>query len=52
MMDKILFETKHTVLYLSTVQIGFGIEWIVDNKDLCIHFLLLELHLYLRNWNI
>ena len=51
-MDKILFETKHTTLYFSTLQIGMGIEYVPDNKDLVIQLILLELHIYLRKWGL
>lgn len=46
-MDKMLIDKDHITLYLSTFQIGLGINYVPQNKTIVIHLLLLELHI---NW--
>lgn len=44
-MDKTLINTKHVQLYLTTLEIGVGINYVPQHKELVISFLLLELHI-------
>ena len=44
-MDKTLIMTKHIALYLTTLEIGVGINYVPQHKELVISFLLLELHI-------
>lgn len=44
-MDKTIINTKHIQLYLTTLEIGVGINYVPQHKELVISFLLLELHI-------
>ena len=44
-MDKKLIDTKHFTLYLSTLQIGVGIEFIPEHKELIINLIVLSINI-------
>ena len=44
-MDKKLIETKHFTLYISTLQIAFGISWVTEYKELVINLGIFELNI-------
>ena len=51
-MDKMLFRTKHTALYFSTLTIGVGVTVVPENKSFHLHLLLLELEIsLLEDWH-
>ena len=44
-MDITLIETEHLQLYLTTLEIGIGINYVHQHRELIFSFLLLELHI-------
>ena len=43
-MDKMIIDTKHLTVYVSTLQIGFGISFVVEHKELVIHLGVIEIN--------
>ena len=43
-MDKTLINKKHVQLYLTTLEIGIGVNYVPQHKELIFSLLLLELH--------
>ena len=43
-MDKMLIDTKHLTIYVSTLQIGFGISFVVEHKELNIMLGIIEIN--------
>ena len=41
-MDKKVIDTKHFTLYMSTLQIGVGIEYVTEHKELHINLIVFE----------
>ena len=42
-MDKKIIDTKHLTIYISTLQIGIGISFITEHKELSIDFGIIEI---------
>ena len=42
-MDKMIIDTKHITVYVSTLNIGIGISFILEHKELVISFGILEM---------
>lgn len=43
-MDKMIIDTKHLTVYVSTLQIGIGISFITQHKELVIHLGVIEIN--------
>ena len=43
-MDKMILDTKHLTIYVSTLQIGIGISYVVEHKELVIHLGIIEIN--------
>lgn len=48
-MDKMLLDTKHITIYLSTLQIGIGVAYIPEHKELSIMIGIIEINLRRTN---
>ena len=44
-MDITLINTRHLQLYLTTLEVGIGINYVHQHRELVLSFLLLELHI-------
>ena len=43
-MDKMILDTKHLTIYVSTLQIGIGISYVVEHKELIINLGIVEIN--------
>lgn len=45
MMDKMIIDTKHLTVYVSTLQIGVGISFVLKHRELVISLGIIEVNI-------
>ena len=44
-MDKMIIDTKHLTIYISTLQIGVGVSFVLEHRELVISLGILEINI-------
>ena len=44
-MDKMIIDTKHLTVYVSTLQIGVGISFVLEHRELVISLGIIEINI-------